>query len=453
MPARRVTTPPAALTRLFCPGTLIDLRPRLKPGFQNDGRCLENVQAAGFSSLGTIRSRDGQPQHDQPGLCCGGGRRRRDGAANDRSGLRAGASRHCRRALALSDLLRLRMGRAASRDRSGRTRAVLSEVGPWRRGRGRRDRGAGGASTRCRTEDGLATCGTMDRQGGARGPRLAPAAARSGAGIGVAPERAGDLPDRAVPRVGRRLLLRARCSAGDIRQCTCRPLVGRGHVDDHRLWRRGADHATRTDRRCAGDDFGPWRIRAVDRHPCHRFCRRDPARQFPEDLGIREQRAVLRQSRPVGDRRRDAHAAHHRSSAAHDHHPQGPAGRLHVFHRLRRGRGRSARQEGQPRRRRVLRRDGITRQQSALGKHRHDEAVEAAGAGPRRFPPVDGAPSGSRRDASIPRPGAASWRTNDANATNDRRHRSGKHARPRHRRRTRYDPSQPAAASEPAAAR
>jgi voltage-gated potassium channel len=36
-------------------------------------------------------------------------------------------------------------------------------------------------------------------------------------------------------------------------------------------------------------------------------------------------------------------------------HPQGPAGRLHVFHRRRRGRGRIARQEGHARRGRVLR--------------------------------------------------------------------------------------------------
>ena len=49
---------------------------------------------------------------------------------------------------------------------------------------------------------------------------------------------------------------------------------------------------------------------AVDRHSRHRLCRRDPPRQFPEDLGIREQGAVLCRAGTCGDRRRDAYAAH-----------------------------------------------------------------------------------------------------------------------------------------------
>ena len=52
-------------------------------------------------------------------------------------------------------------------------------------------------------------------------------------------------------------------------------------------------------------------------------------------------------ARPRRDRRRDPHAAHHGPAAAHHDHPQGPARRLHVFHRRRRGRGRPARQEGE----------------------------------------------------------------------------------------------------------
>jgi hypothetical protein len=115
-------------------------------------------------------------------------------------------------------------------------------------------------------------------------------------------------------------------------------------------------------------------------------------------LRIRQQGAVLRHPWPVGDRRRDAYAAHHRPAAACDDHPQGSAGRLHVFHRLRRGRGRSAGQKGAARRRRVLRRDGLARQQSALRQHRHHTAVETVGTGPRRLSPLDGAPSRPRRD-------------------------------------------------------
>ena len=84
--------------------------------------------------------------------------------------------------------------------------------------------------------------------------------------------------------------------------------------------------------------------------------------------------------------------------AAHHDHPQGPAGRLHVFHRQRRGRGRPAGQEGGARRRRVLRRDGAARQQYALGQYHDHAGVEAAGARPRRFPPADGAASGTWRD-------------------------------------------------------
>ena len=103
-------------------------------------------------------------------------------------------------------------------------------------------------------------------------------------------------------------------------------------------------------------------------------------------------------ARPRGDRRRHPHAAHHGPAGAHHDHPQGPAGRLHVFHRRRRGRGRSARQEGAARRRRVLRRDGAARQQSARRQYHDHAAVEAAGARPRRLPPADGAASGSRRD-------------------------------------------------------
>ena len=171
--------------------------------------------------------------------------------------------------------------------------------------------------------------------------------------------------------------LRARRAAGDLRQHPCGPVVGGGDPDHDRLWRRGADHAARPAGRGLCDDLRARRVRALDRYSRHRLCRRDPPRQFPQDLGIGQQGAVLCRPRSVGDRRCHAHAAHHGSAGAHHDHPQGPDRRLHVFHRRRRGRGRSARQEGQARRGRVLRRNGAARQQSALRQHHHHAACRS----------------------------------------------------------------------------
>src|SRR5882757_2067099 len=228
-------------------------------------------------------------------------------------------------------------------------------------------------------------------QGGPGHSGLAAIAPGAGDRIRPAAERAGDFPDGAVSGLGRGLFLRTRRPAGHVRQCARGALVGGRDPDHHRLWRRGADHAARSPGRRTGDDLRPRRVRAVDRYSRHRFCRRDPPRQLPQDLGVRQQGAVLRSARALRDRRRHPHAAHHGPAAAHHDHPQGPAGRLHVFHRRRRGRGRSTRQEGKAERGRVLRRDGAARQQSALGQHRHHAAVEITGARPRRFPPADGA--------------------------------------------------------------
>ena len=102
--------------------------------------------------------------------------------------------------------------------------------------------------------------------------------------------------------------------------------------------------------------------------------------------------------RPGRDRRRHPHAAHHGPAGAHHDHPQGPARRLHVFHRQRRSRGRTARQEGGARRRRVLRRDGAARQQCARRQYHDHQGDAAAGARSRGFPPADGAASGSGRN-------------------------------------------------------
>ena len=190
----------------------------------------------------------------------------------------------------------------------------------------------------------------------------------------------------------------ARRPAGRLRQRAGGLVVGGRDPDHDRIWRRGADHAARPAGRGLRDDLRPRRVRALDRYPRHRLCRRNPPRQFPEDLGIGQQGAVLRSARSRGDRRRHPHAAHHGPAGAHHDHPQGPDRRLHVFHRRRRGRGRSAGQEGDARRRRVLRRNGAARQQSALRQYHHHAGVEAAGARSRRLPHADGAASRSRRD-------------------------------------------------------
>ena len=68
-------------------------------------------------------------------------------------------------------------------------------------------------------------------------------------------------------------------------------------ADHDGLWRRGADHAARPAGRGPGDDLRARRVRPLDRYSRHRLCRRDPPRQFPEDLGIRQQGAVLRSAR------------------------------------------------------------------------------------------------------------------------------------------------------------
>ena len=124
-------------------------------------------------------------------------------------------------------------------------------------------------------------------------PGIAAIAPGAGAGIRAAAERAGDLPDGAVPGLGGRLFSGARRPAGDLRQ-RARGLVVGGRDPDHdRIWRRGADHAARPAGRGVRDDLRPRRVRALDRYSRHRLCRRDPPRQFPQDLGIGEQGAVL----------------------------------------------------------------------------------------------------------------------------------------------------------------
>ena len=197
-----------------------------------------------------------------------------------------------------------------------------------------------------RAQDGVAAQHPLGAQGRSGHPGAAAVAPRAGAGIRAAAERARDLPDGGVSGVGRGIFPGTRRAAGDLRQRAGGAVVGGGDADHDRLWRRGADHAARPHGRGAGDDLRPRRVRAVDRYSGDRLCRRDPPRQFPEDVGDRQQGAVLCRPRPRRDRRRHPHAANDGPAGAHHDHPQGPAGRLHVFHRRRRGRGRIARQEG-----------------------------------------------------------------------------------------------------------
>ena len=173
----------------------------------------------------------------------------------------------------------------------------LHAVVPRRGGRRRRDRNPAGVPVRRRTAHRLATRDPLGTQAGAGYPRSAAVAPGAGGRIRTAIERAGDLPDGAVPGLGRGLFLRARRPARHLRQRARGALVGGRDPDHDRLWRRGADHALRPHRCSAGDDLRARRVRAVDRYSRDRFRRRDPARQFPQDLGIRQQGAVLRRAR------------------------------------------------------------------------------------------------------------------------------------------------------------
>ena len=161
----------------------------------------------------------------------------------------------------------------------------------------RRGRDAARAGVRRRSQDGLAAGVLVGAQGGPGHSGTAAIAPGAGAGIRPAAERAGDFPDGAVSGLGRGLFPRARRPAGHLRQRARGVVVGGRDPDHDRIWRRGADHAARPDGRGPGDDLRPRRVRALDRYSRHRLCRRDPPRQFPQDLGIGQQGAVLRSAR------------------------------------------------------------------------------------------------------------------------------------------------------------
>ncbi len=137
------------------------------------------------------------------------------------------------------------------------------------------------------SRDRLAARCSLDTEGGSRDTGVAAAAPGAGGGIRVVAERAGDLPDGVVALLGGDALAGTRRPAGSLRQRAGGAVVGGDHPDHGRLWRRGAGHGHRPAARGLRDDLRARRVRAVDRHSGHRLCRRNPPRQFFENLGSR----------------------------------------------------------------------------------------------------------------------------------------------------------------------
>ncbi len=185
----------------------------------------------------------------------------------------------------------------------------------------------------------------------ARHFRLQAAAARAGAGIRAARQRADHLRAGALCGLGDRPRARARGAACDLRHHPRHAVVGDRHPHHHRLWRRGAGHGAWAHRRRLRDDLRHRRARHAGRCAGDRLCRRSPPRAFHPHVGAGEQGSVLQQPGARRDRRCHQHAAAARAAAARDRRPQGRAGRLHVLHRLRRGRGRASRSQDSARRR------------------------------------------------------------------------------------------------------
>ncbi len=192
-------------------------------------------------------------------------------------------------------LFRIRMAGAAAPHGAARTAVALRALQQRNRRRDWCRCRAGRPHLRRRAPDGMAACRSVDAQGRSRHSR--PAAIAPGAGRRIRPavERAGHLPDGAVAGLGRGLFPGARRPAGHLRQRDRGDVVGDSDPDHRGLWRRGADHPARPHGRGAGDDIRARRVRAVDRHSRDRFCSRDTARQLPENLGVGQQGAVLRQ--------------------------------------------------------------------------------------------------------------------------------------------------------------
>ncbi len=193
-----------------------------------------DVQAACLPRPGAICGRNRRPQHDQGRLC----RRSRSGFAMmlmltvDPAYEAAAFLGRCD-AVGVPGLLHLRMGGAAAPCLRVATRLGLRAVGPWaggcRCGASRPAR----AGARRRSQIGVAAGRIVGAQGGSGRARAAAIAPGAGSGIRAALERAGDLPDGAVARLGGGILPGTRRPAGDLRQRPGGVMVG-GRDPDHR---------------------------------------------------------------------------------------------------------------------------------------------------------------------------------------------------------------------------
>ena len=191
------------------------------------------------------------------------------------------------RAVGVPGLLCVRMGGPASPRLSAHRGWGYAAIRPRAGGCRRRGRGAARARAWRRSQNGMAAGRVLAAQGGPGDSGLAAVAPGAGAGIRAAVERAGDLPDGAVPGLGGGLFSGARRPAGRLRQRARGTMVGGRDPDHDGIWRRGADHAARPAGRGFCDDLRARRVRALDRHPRHRLCRGDPPRQFPARPGSR----------------------------------------------------------------------------------------------------------------------------------------------------------------------
>ena len=222
-------------------------------------------------------------------------------------------------------------------------------------------------------------------------PGFRPARTRVRARSQTAGQRAGAVPDRAFPRLGRHACPRARRSAGGIRHDAGRIVVGRRHAEHHRLWRRSSAYGARPSARLGGDDLRHRDIRLVDWYLGDRLRLREPPPQFHRDLGPGQQSAVLPNARPDRDHRNHPYAAARGNPRTHRRHPPRPGRRLYVFHRRRRSRGRCRADAGPARCRCFLRRAGAARRFHPHRECRDDHVLDPAHSRPCRFPHPDGA--------------------------------------------------------------
>ena len=197
--------PPAPLTASPRPGTLQRrTRHPIQTGRSPDAAV--HVQTACRTRSDPVCGRDRRPQHDPGGLCRGVGGRHPDHAAHRRSPAAGRPALDHFALVGLPGFLRVRVGGPASPCQPGAPRSRLRVLRPRAGRRRRRTRRPGRPALGRRSEDGVAIGGAVALEGHPRRSRLAAVAPGAGAGIGTAAERAGDLPDGAVPGFGGSLL-------------------------------------------------------------------------------------------------------------------------------------------------------------------------------------------------------------------------------------------------------